>query len=257
MTPRVRFAVSTGVTILILVLVILGLWAFTAPKSQTVVPPTITLSPAQQSDQAYADGQKALSQEQTGTAIGLFQKALRYDPSNAKAKQALQDAQNSQNSATGSSTTNASTTTTVAPVPADVWTKSLNKKSLLPTAFPEFVMGVAGSGASNEAEVSASASKASAPTQSLGWTVLDFKTNAKAQGFVKNTSKELYPKNAQTVTVNGVTGYFGTDTGKQATVVFVRGRYVFEVLLTASPAASIAAQKDLGVQAGSAFAAKP
>ena len=261
MSPRVRLLVSSAGTVLVLAIVIVGLWAFTAPKSQTVAPSTIQLSPAQASENAYSDGMRALSQNDTGTAIASFQKAVSLNPSNTKAKSALEAATNSQSSSqsssskTSGSTSPKATTTTAAT--DSVWTKSLDMKKLLPTTFADFAMGVVGSGASTEAEVSASATKPSMPTQSIGWYLHDFTTNAKAQAFVNKSSKTLYPKNVQTVAVHGVSGYFGTDTGKLATVVFIRGRYVFEVLITASPSTSPASQQGLAVQAASAFSTTP
>ena len=57
MSPRAKTILNATITVAILVLVIVGLWAFTAPKShQSVTPSTITLSPAQQSQKAYEDG---------------------------------------------------------------------------------------------------------------------------------------------------------------------------------------------------------
>ncbi len=57
-------------------------------------------------------------------------------------------------------------------------------------------------------------------------------SKADAQAFVEQTSKSLYPKNGKTVSIDGASAYFGTDGTRFATIVYVRGRYVFEVVLT-------------------------
>lgn len=64
-------------------------------------------------------------------------------------------------------------------------------------------------------------------------------------------SEVVYSKNPADVTVHGVAGYFGTDGRSLATVSFTRGRFVFEVVVTA--AGNPAALKDATLRIASAF----
>ena len=76
-----------------------------------------------------------------------------------------------------------------------------------------------------------------------------------AQKFLDGVSKGLYSKDPAVVTVRGVTGYFGTDGTRFATVAFRRGRYVFEVIVTSSGPPADA--KALAEKAAAAFPAAP
>ncbi len=64
-------------------------------------------------------------------------------------------------------------------------------------------------------------------------------------------SQVVYSKNASDVTVHGARGYFGTDGQRLATVSFTRGRFVFEVVVTA--VGDPAGVKDAAVRIASAF----
>jgi hypothetical protein len=250
-SPRVRLVVNGLVTVVILGLVIFGLWAFTAPKNQTTTP-SIQLSPSQLSDRAYQDGLAALSKDETGTALAYFQKALDLDPKNTAAQKALADAKKP--SATGGSGGSNSSSSPSNPVaPASAWTKTLKLKSLLPTSFPDYIMGNVETGSKTSADISASAAKPTARVTPIVWTVLDEGSTSKASGFLKSTSKRVYSKDAAQVKVNDVTAYFGTRS-PIGCVAFTRGRYVFEVLITST---AVAADKNVAVQAAAAFPVSP
>lgn len=250
MSPRTKTVLSTVVTVVILALVIVGLWAFTAPKSSHQnVTPTITLSPAQQSQQAYLDGEKALSQNQTGTAIALFGKAVKLDPTNAAAQQALQDAQSPPPGSSSESTGSSKPTSTTPG--SDPWLKRVALSHLLPSTFSDYSVGRVEKGSAFDANVSGSASKPTAKVTSIVWAVHDLETAKLARGFVTSVSKSLYTKDPATVTVNGVPGYFATDGARFATVAYVRGRYAFEVIITA--VSDPAGQRALAEQAAAAF----
>ena len=71
------------------------------------------------------------------------------------------------------------------------------------------------------------------PVRTISWAVHDRKTAAAAKRFITATSKRAFSHNAATVVIANHSGYFGTDGTQFATVSFVRGRYVFEVLASA------------------------
>jgi len=261
MSPRVRFLVSGAVTILILALVIFGLWAFTTPKNQAVTPQTITLSPAQQSDKAYQDALKALSLEQTGTAIGLLQKAVRLNPANTAAKKALADATSSSAGTSNSSSTTGSTSTTkkpakkTTPATASGWNAKIKLLTLVPYSFTDYaVSGAEAQANGTSADISATANKPSATVTTIEWTVLDRGTAAKATSFITSVSKKAYPLTPATVAVNGVNAYFGTNKVGLGTVAYTRGRYAFEVIITSKNPAN---DQATAVQAASVFPTQP
>lgn len=64
-------------------------------------------------------------------------------------------------------------------------------------------------------------------------------------------SQVVFSSNASDVTVHGVRGYFGTDGARLATVSFTRGRFVFEVVVTAT--GDPAGVRDAAVRIASAF----
>jgi hypothetical protein len=253
MSPRVRTLVTTGATILILALVIFGLWAFTAPKNQTATtPPTIKLSPAQESQQAYQDGNKAISNNQTDTAISDYEKAVALDPTNTEAQTALDTAKKS-TSASGNNGGSSTTKKPVTPPPAGAWDGKVAVVKVLPTAFTDYDLGKPETGPTT-ADVSATPKRPGAAATTIVWTVLDQGTNAKADAFVADVTKKLYTKDPAQVAVNDVTAYFGTDGADFASIAFVRGRYVFEVIVTSQ---SPAGAKEIAQQAATAFPAKP
>jgi len=73
-----------------------------------------------------------------------------------------------------------------------------------------------------------------------------------ADDFIVNTSKKVYSKDGQAVTVDGAEGYFGTDGAALASVSFTRGRFVFEVLVTTSGQAP-KNLKDIAMNAAAAY----
>jgi hypothetical protein len=84
------------------------------------------------------------------------------------------------------------------------------------------------------------------------FSVHDRETPADAQAFVNNVTKTAFPENAAQVQVNGVDAYFGTDGARFATISYSRGRFVFEVIITAEDGAP-GALVDVVIDAASAF----
>lgn len=86
----------------------------------------------------------------------------------------------------------------------------------------------------------------------LVMTVIDMKTSAGARNFITDTSKSAYKIGGTSVDIDGVAGYFGTNGASLATVSYVRGRYVFEILMTSATGNPIEL-KDLAVSAAEEF----
>jgi hypothetical protein len=103
----------------------------------------------------------------------------------------------------------------------------------LPRAFSGYALGVP-SKQGADAVVSATPSASGAAAQRLIWAVHDRGGAAEAKTFVNNVSRKTYGVDGADVKVSGMSAYYGTDGMRFATVVFVRGRYVFEVLGTAA-----------------------
>jgi hypothetical protein len=119
-----------------------------------------------------------------------------------------------------------------------------------PKAFKDYVMGVP---VPTQRDVTVQATPQFASSASLIlWSVRDAKTPSAALKIIKKTSKSLFPHNSASVTVGGTAAYFGTDGTQFATVAFARGRYWFEVLVTANKTAPKNV-RDVALRAAQAF----
>lgn len=127
-------------------------------------------------------------------------------------------------------------------------------ETLLPQTFDGYAFGapVAFEG---EASISASASRKSGPTRIL-WAIHDAGEERAAKEFTKETSRQLYGSDSRDVEIDGADAYFGTDGMRFATVVYSRGRYVFEVLVSGTGDAP-AHYRDVAVNAAMAFGDEP
>ena len=131
---------------------------------------------------------------------------------------------------------------------------AIELSKLLPKAMEGFSLGasqVIAPDATLAGEPDASGSGAS----NVIWAVHDRGSESAAQTFVDGLSKGLYSKDQATVIVRGVSGSFGTDGMRFASVVFRRGRYVFEVIVTSSGPPADA--KSLAEKAAAAFPNAP
>lgn len=68
------------------------------------------------------------------------------------------------------------------------------------------------------------------------YAVHDLKTADNAALYIEQTSRVLYADDGEDVEIDGASGYFGTNSATLATVAYARGRYVFEIIVTASSA---------------------
>jgi len=256
MSNRTKAIIGGVVTVVVVAVAIFIGWSFSSPKPVTV--PTIQLSPAQQSQQAYRDALRELSNDSTSTAIVLLRKALTLDAGNMAAKAKLTELTNSATQTTPSAPTNpgSSTTTAPRPVAVDPFSETIKDLgTLLPKTFTGYSVGSA-QVLGREGNVGGSPNAPDAPVSSIVWAVHDRNSGTAAQEFLDRTRKTLYPKDTAVVTVGGVKGYFATDGSLFAWTAYRRGRYVFEVTLTAS-GGSPADLRALSEQAAGAFPTKP
>lgn len=230
---RRRYVVA-GISVLGLAIVIAVVAAIGPGRSDTgVTLPNVRFN----SDQTYDQAVKAAQSGDTTAAKVLARKAVSADPSNEKARQLVSRLDrsaaptltgNSSNNGGGGSHEGTSTS------PDTGFTTHISDLTpLLPTAFDGFSLDPVAK-TDTDVSVSARAKSAAMPASHVVWAIHDMGTPAAAKGFLTHTSRNLYPSHPATVNVDGVQGYFGSDGSRFATVAYVRGRYVFEVLLSAT-----------------------
>jgi hypothetical protein len=176
-------------------------------------------------DYEYKQALTALASGETTKAIDLLTKSAAAGNIGAKAK--LEDIKRA---------------AVTPPAPAKpitedaLRTRVADIASLLPTSVPGFTIG--------RAETDTLAASLSLGPRGQNpvkvrlalMTVFDKETEASAKAFVSDISK-AYPKDLRNVTVGDYAGRFGTDGSHLASAVFSRGRYAFEVVMTASEGA--------------------
>jgi len=257
--PSKTVLIRSGVTVAVLVAVIVAGSLF-ARSRQTPSPQEIQLSAAQQSKADYDQAVEALSREETATAILLLERAVKVDPGNTEAQiklNALRGSSSGDSASSGSpsgGTAGGTTTTTPEPSGPDPFLAAIDLPKLLPTSMDGYSLGSAQIIAP-DATLAGEANAQGSNFRSIIWAVHDRKDEASAQKFLDGVSKGLYSKDQASVNVRGVTGYFGTDGTRFATVAFRRGRYVFEVLVASSGPPADA--KALAEKAAAAFPAAP
>lgn len=242
--PRVRRALALGGGAFALAGVVFAGAALSVPRQSEAPRKVVTsLSPVAESQRLIGEAEKALASDETTKAKDLLRQALALDPSSEKAGELLDEVDDD----TGSSEQTTSANSTSAPtdgagpgggspaVDDSAFEVKVDVKSLLPSAIPGYAMGTVVA-ESADAVVTAEPQPASEAFRKLVrvlLTVRDRGSSSSADKFVTDVSKRLYAQGAAEVSVSGTPAYFGTDGKRLATVVFVRGRYVFEVLATA------------------------
>ncbi len=252
-----RRVAAFGATVVVLAGVILGISALSSrPDSDAPKPTQSGLTDAQRSRLALLKGRELLASGDTTEAVALFEQALKLDPGNVEAERALSSVAASAG-ATGSkpqSTTEPTAQSDGGVRPDDpVFSTAIEDLTLLlPGDAAGFSLGAVTQG---ERDVTVSGSPVSSDVRATRalWTVHDRGSIKGADEFIDSVSKDLYPKDSSRVVVDGAQAYFGTDGIRFATVVYRRGRYVFEVVLTAPSGAP----KSLAREAKAAAAAFP
>jgi cytoskeletal protein RodZ len=167
------------------------------------------------------------------------------------------------NTASDGTTSTASTSDTSttdpgssASLPVDAWSEPVaNLASLLPKAVAGYKTGIVEKSKTSVIVPLAPtlAGPAAGKATIAVLTVLDKKTDAAAQAYVDEFQR-AYPKDLSAVTIGTLTGRFGTDGLHLAAVTFSRGRYAFEIVLTATRGAPLDL-KSLTLQVAEAFGA--
>lgn len=244
-----------GIALVVLVAAIVTGSLFAVSK-RPPNPGIIRLSPEQQSASDYDKAIELLSNNDTATATLLLERAVAVDRNNTEAVRKLQELKKPKTPAPGPGPGTTQTPTPQPPAPGgpDPFLGDIDLKRLLPAAMEGFSLG-SQQIIATEASVSGDANAANSTVTGVLWAVHDRGTEAAAQETVVGLSQSLYPQDKATVNIRGVTGYFGTDGTRFASIAFRRGRYAFEVIVTStSPPASA---KTIAEKAAAAFPAAP
>jgi len=248
-SPRARSVLAGVASIAVLALVILGVSALSAPKSNR--PLDTNLSAVNDSDSIYGQALSALESGETTLAVTLLEKALELDPDNQRARSTLETVRRTRRAPGGAAAPSDDTADDgdTPPAPDDDPTNDGDGPPVITPDDPAFENEIDDLGkllpeeaegyalgtqtvVEGDATVSGSPNQPDLAASRAVWTVHDRKTPQSAKVFIERVSKSLHPQDAQSVVVDGVSGYFGTDGTRFATIAFVRGRYVFEVVLT-------------------------
>lgn len=249
LSTRTKALITAGLTVVVLAGVILGLSAISNPKDDGLEKPDqATLSSADRSRIAYEQAVAALSSGETTKAIALLEQAVQLDPSNTVARRRLAEAEQP----SSSTTTSPKPTSGKKPTKSDPFLKSVSDlKVLLPKKAEGYSLGYVDAG-KTDVTINGSPTSAASPLSRSLWSVHDKGDAKNAKAFIEKTSKRAFRQDAGSVTVDGAQAYFGTDGTQFATMVYVRGRYVFEVIVTVV-GGDPAAQKGLATEAAKAF----
>jgi hypothetical protein len=219
-------------------------------SQRTVKPTTIQLTSAQQSKVDYDDALFALSKDDTATAIRLMERAVSLDSGNSAARSALAQLKRLPAvAATSTASASANPATDTGP-----FLGTIDLFTLLPASMEGFKLGPAQVAAPDAAMTGAPTVQGTGAT-AIVWAAHDRGTAQAAQSVIDGEAKGLYSQDQASVTVNGAPGYFGTDGARFATVAFRRGRYTFEVIVTATK--SPAEVKSLAEKAAASFPTAP
>lgn len=208
----------------------------TPEPTQTAVPTT--------ADDLAAQAEQAEKSGDTTAALDLAQQALKVDSNNQRAQSVVRRVSSSQSEGGSSSAT------TTAPASNVYASKVTDVKKLLPTTVASWTAGQLVTSKTDPQvtfEPPAGSADAKRAVRVL-YVAHDRGDAKKAAAFVSGVDKVAYPKDAGTVKVGTQSAYFGTDGGRVAVVAFSRGRYAFEVIVTAQPSSTASSLKDLTVR---------
>lgn len=224
-----RFVLSGAVTVVVLALIVLGITAFGAGGN------------ASKNARSGGDGSTATEARgpaaSGGVSLGASSSATLEGktttvPPSATGKSGSAGSQ-AGGSSSGGSGSEGGSESGADPGTPDSSGKIPDIRAALPTAFSGYSVGVP-SKQGADAVVSATPSAGGSAAQRLIWAVHDRGSASAAKTFVSKVSRTTYEVDSADVKVRGVSAYYGTDGMRFATVVFVKGQYVFEVLGTAA-----------------------
>ncbi len=248
---------AATVAVLAVVLIVFGLVGPLRSKQPAGEAPLAVEQPATTSQMLYQQAVQAEASGETTKAAELAQAALAADPGNAAARTLLDKiAQGPTDPAPNPDEPDASIDETPAVDPDAAFRKKYeNLAALLPTNAAGFSYDIPLQ-FGPDITMSGNQVPASKTITLISWAAHDLKTAAAAKSFITKTSKQSFPEDGASVTVNGKKAYFGTDGTRFATVAFARGRYAFEVLVTVSGADPVTA-KAIASEAARVFPATP
>ncbi|MDZ4178620.1 MAG: hypothetical protein U1E29_05255 [Coriobacteriia bacterium] len=230
-----RQAIVTSAVTVVLAAIILWIGMAVSSPERTE-PPVQGLTALQESDLEYRKALDALASGETTTAIALLERALQLDSANERARRQLTRTRSGAGDSGNGGTPDVPADSAPDPVAPDdpAFNQPIAELAdLLPPYVDGYVLGVVVKG---EDDVTVSGTPVDldlSNTRSL-WTVHDTKTTAGATAFIADVTGSLYTQDAATLTIGGAQAFFGTDGTRFASIVYVRGRYVFEVVLTSA-----------------------
>lgn len=244
----------TAATVVALAAVIFGVAAISAPKE---TPPEATKPiPEVEAESLAQEAETALSNGETSTAVALAEQALKSDPKNASAQQVIERVQLPEPQPASNTESSDSSSSGSGPKPSDdgVYGSAVSDiEALLPVSIKGWSAGTVVT-QKGEALVTFEPNSGTAPSKTTVRALViahDRASKAKAQEFVTKVDKRVYSKDKATVDIGAMDAYFGTDGTRLAVVAFARGRYAFEVILTAQPQVKPATLKSVGIAVAS------
>lgn len=229
--PNRRALINGAVTVVVLALVLLGFVAFGAGNAAKDAASQRAGSAATQARGPVAEDDVSLGATSNAS---LQSKTTTTPPSNTKSASSGSKASGSAgDSGSGGGSGSDDSGSGGSAGALDASGKIADIRAALPAAFAGYAIGVPGKQGA-DAVVSATPSASTAAAQRLIWAVHDRGSVSAAKAFVSNVSKKTYEVDGADVKVAGVSAYYGTDGTRFATVVFVKGQYVFEVLGSAA-----------------------
>lgn len=246
-----RVWVFAGVAVA-LALVILAASALSSPRKAPA--PRVKESALATAERTAKDAEKAASLDQTATALSLALRALELDPKNPTALRVKDEV-----SAGSGEASSAAGQWTGGGAVADLYVTGVKEvATLLPYKFKDWNRGELVT-AKGMALVSFEPPAASPSSDSVVRAVFyarDAGTVTKAAATVPRVYKRAYASDGSTVRLGSAdSAYFGTDGRQLSAVGFVRGRYSFEVVLTAVPGVDPGDLRQLALEAASSMPA--
>lgn len=246
-TRRIALFVLTAVALAVVV------WSFAALSAPRKQAPE-KKSPIVEAQRLADDAEKAASLNQTATALSLVERALQADPRNRTALRVKTTLSAPATSAQNGSSTQGSEPAIAASGAFDKPVADLT--TLLPTSFKGWKQGEVVS-AKPTALVTFEPSPGDASSGAVMRVAMYARDAGSAAAAAKAVTvyKRAYPKKAASVRLAAVDAYFGTDGKQLAAVGFVRGRYSFEIIVSAVPGVDPATLKQVAVDAAAAMPA--
>ena len=262
LNTKALWSAAITVAVLAFVLIVLGTIGPLGGKKQA--PPGATPDVSRPIDESEPLYQQALQAQASGDltrTVDLARQALKLNPNNAAARALItavteQQAKGSTQT-TPSASADTSGTSQESSATAALYLKAYKPLAvLLPTVVEGFDLGPA---SERGADVTRAGSpkEGGTPVSSVLWSVHDRGSKKNAGTFIGKVTKRAFPKNGASTTVNGVAGYFGTDGTQVATVVFAKGRYVYEVNASAVPGVNPSKARAIALKVAEVFPVPP